>query len=188
MSKAAVSEILADCLNSIFGHEVCNLKKGPKVAYVLSFYPRGLKLSFFSLYGLPFSRYRPIFKISIFGHEIRNLNTGPKIAYVPFFYPRGSKLSLFLLYGQRFPRYRPIFKIAIVGHETWPLAKAPEVAYILSFYPRGVEIELILCSTGIGFQNTIQFYNLPYLGMKLGKWPKFQKLYVYAPSTPGGRN
>ncbi len=26
-----------------------------------------------------------------------------------------------------------------------------------------------------------------YLGMKLGKWPKFQKLHIYPLSIPGGR-
>ena len=41
---------------SIFVHEIWNLKKGPKVAYVFSFYSRGLKLSLFLLYAQPFSR------------------------------------------------------------------------------------------------------------------------------------
>ena len=30
------------------------------------------------------------------------------------------------------------------------------------------------CSTGTGFRDTDQFLRLPYLGMKLGKWPKSQ--------------
>ncbi len=47
-----------------FGHEIWNWRKGPKVTYVLSFYPRGLKLSLFLLYGQAFLRYGPIFKIS----------------------------------------------------------------------------------------------------------------------------
>ncbi len=33
-----------------------------------------------------------------------------------------------------------------------------------------------------------RFSKLLYLGMKLGHWPKFQKLHIYYPSTPGGRN
>ncbi len=46
------------------------------------------------------------------------------------------------------------------------------------FLPQGVEIELVLpgSSTGSGFRETGRFSKLPYLGMKLGKWPKFQKL------------
>ena len=31
-------------------------------------------------------------------------------------------------------------------------------------------------------------FKLPYLGMKLGHWPKCQKLHIYPLSTPGGRN
>ena len=83
---------------SIFGHENWNLKKGPKVACVLSFCHRGSKLSLFSFYGQPFSRYEPLFEISIFGHEIWNLKKGPKVTHVLSFYPRGSKLSLFELF------------------------------------------------------------------------------------------
>ncbi len=120
----------------------------------------------------------------------------------------GSKLSLFLLYGPSFPKYGPIFKIAIFGHETWPLAKVPEVAHILPFYPRrctytlflphGIEIEPIFALRAVvsevwaNFQNChiwewnlAIFSKLPYLGMKLGKWPKFQKLHPL--STPGGQ-
>ncbi len=47
---------------SILGHETWNLKTGPKVAYLLSFYHRRSKLSLFSLYGQSFSRYGLIFK------------------------------------------------------------------------------------------------------------------------------
>ncbi len=36
------------------------------------------------------------------------------------------------------------------------------------------------------YQDTGQFSKLQYLDMKLGKWPKFQKLHIYPLSTPGG--
>ena len=100
-------------------------------------------------------------------------------------YPKGSKLSLFSFYGQSFLRYWTFLKIAIFGHETWPLAKVPEVAHILS---PGVEIELIF-----DLQATVQryrpFFNIAIFGYEI--WPlgaKFQKLYIYSLSTPGGRN
>ena len=32
------------------------------------------------------------------------------------------------------------------------------------------------------------YSQLPYLGMKLGHWPKFHKLHIYPHSTPGGQN
>ena len=67
-------------------------------------------------------------------------------------------------------------------------AGIPEVAHICSLTtPRGWNWAYF-CSTDSGFQDTGQFSKLPYLGMKLGKWPKFQKLHMYALSTPGGQN
>ena len=48
-------------VTSIFGYEIYKLITGPKVAHVLSFYPKGSKLSLVSLYGQPFSRYELIF-------------------------------------------------------------------------------------------------------------------------------
>ncbi len=74
---------------SIFGHGIWNLRKGPKVVYVLYFYHGRSKLSLFLFYGHSFSRYEPIFKNSIFGHEFRNLKKGPKVACVLSFYLRG---------------------------------------------------------------------------------------------------
>ncbi len=44
------------------------------------------------------------------------------------------------------------------------------------------------CSTGSSFWDTGQFLKLPYLGMKLGKWPKFQTLNIYSLYIPRGRN
>ena len=42
-----------------------------------------------------------------------------------------------------------------------------------------VEMKLNFRSTGSGFRDTGPFSKLPYLGMKLGHWPKFQKLHKY---------
>ena len=98
------------------------------------------------------------------------------------FLPQGSKLSLFSLYEQRFLRYVPIFKIAIFGHDTWSLAKIPEVAHIASFYPRGNWA--YFRSTGSGLRDTGGFSKLPYLGVKLGHSPKFQKLHIYFLNYP----
>ena len=84
---------------AIFEHETWPLAKVPEVAHILPFYPRGSKLSLFSLYRQQFPRYRPIFKIAIFGHETWPLAKVPEVAHMLSFYPRGSKLSLFFLYG-----------------------------------------------------------------------------------------
>ncbi len=72
----------------------CNLTT--KVAYILSFYPRGSKLrSFFALRTAVFE-IRAICKIFIFGREIWNLKKGPQLAYVLSFHLRGLKMSLAL--------------------------------------------------------------------------------------------
>ncbi len=77
----------------------------------------------------------------------------------------------------------PIFKIAIFGHETWPRS-----CTYTPFLLQGVEFELIFCSTGSDFRDTGRFLKLPYLGMRLGHQPKFQKLHIYSLSTPWGWN
>ncbi len=38
---------------------------------------------------------------------------------------------------------------------------------------------------GSSFRDTGRLSKLPYLGMKLGRWPKFQKFHIYSLSTPG---
>ncbi len=157
-----------------------NLSHWPKLQNVVPFYPTGSKLSLFLLYGQRFPRYGPIFKIVILGHDSWPLAKVSEVAHIHVlsFYHRESKLSLFWHYGPRLRRYRLIFKIAIFGPETWPLAKVPEVAHTL-FLPQGFEIALIFfCSTGSGFRATGRFSKLPYLGMKLGHWPKCQKLPI----------
>ncbi len=122
-----------------FGHETWPLAKVPEVAHIPSSYPKGMKLSLFSLYWQRFPRYGPIFKLPYLGMKLGQWPKYQKLHIYPLSTPRGLKFSLFSPHRQRFPRYRPI---AIFGHETWQVAKVPEVAHILSFYPR-VEFDLI---------------------------------------------
>ncbi len=106
---------------SIFGHEIWNLKKRPKVAYVL-FLPQGVEIK------LIFAIREDVFEIrdqfSNF-HYIWAWNLEfeerSQSCICTLFLPLGSKLSLFLLYRQPFSRYGVIFKIAIFEHETWNL-------------------------------------------------------------------
>ncbi len=141
---AAVSEILADFSNFHIWAWNPKCEERSQSCICTLFLAQGSKLSLFSLYGHPFSRYGPIFKISIFGHEICNLKKGPKVAYVLSFYPRGSKSNLFSLYGQLFSRRGLIFKIPMFGHAICDLKKAPIVAYVLFFHPRGSKMSLFL--------------------------------------------
>ncbi len=66
------------------------LKRFTEVEYGPSFYPKGSKLSLFSLYGQRFPRYGPLFKIAIFGHETWPSTKVPEVAHVPSFYPGGG--------------------------------------------------------------------------------------------------
>ncbi len=69
---------------------------------------------------------------------------------------------------------------------TWPFAKVPHTQYSLS--NPWVKIELSFTLAAAGFWETGRFSKLPYLGMKLGHWPKCHKLRIYSLSTPGGQN
>ena len=142
-----------------------------------SFYPRGSELNLFLLCVHRFLKYGPIWQVA----------KVPEVAHIHSFCPRGSKLGLFLLYGQRFLRYGPVFKNAIFGHGTLQVAKVSEVAHIHSFYPRGSKVSLFLLYRQ-RFLSTGLFLKLPYLGMKFGKWSKFQRLHIYTLSTLKGRN
>ena len=57
-SKLSLISPLEQRYIAIFGHETFPLAKVPEVAYILSFYPMGLKLSLFSLQGQRFLRYQ----------------------------------------------------------------------------------------------------------------------------------
>ncbi len=116
------------------------LKKGPKVTYVLSFYPSGWKLSLFSHYGQPFSRFS---KFPYFSMK-SELEKRSQSCICTLFLPRvgGSNLSLSSLYRQPFSRYGASFKISIFGHEMWNLKKCRKIAYVLYFYPRGWKLSL----------------------------------------------
>ena len=74
--------------------------------YILSFYPKGPKMSFFSLCGQHFPRYGPIFKIAIFGHEIWPLAKVPEVAHILSFYSthaaRGQNWAYFHSMGHRY--------------------------------------------------------------------------------------
>ncbi len=223
--RAAVSEIPTDFQNCDIWHETCPLAKAP---HTHSLYPRGSKLSLFSVYRQQFMIYGPIFKTAMFGHKSWPLTNVPTILYILYFPPQWVEIELifcFMWSGFRdtgpfsklpylgiklgnwpmlvtpdvahilsfHPRGRNwgyfalpaavseirafFFKTAILGHDTWQVAKFQEL-HILSFYPRELKLSLLFPLREPGFRYTGQFSKLPYFGMKLGKWPKFQKLHT----------
>ncbi len=78
---------------TIFGHETWNLIKVPEVAYGPSFYPRGSKLSLFSLYGQRFPRYGPILKIPYLGIK-PGIEKSARSCIWTLFLPRGVEIEL----------------------------------------------------------------------------------------------
>ncbi len=79
--RAAVSEIWADFQNCHIWAWNLVIGRSSWSCTKLSFYPRGSKLSLFLLYGQPFPRYRPIFKMAIFGHETWQVAKVPEVAH-----------------------------------------------------------------------------------------------------------
>ncbi len=112
--------------------------------YSLSTPGGGEKLSLFSLYGQPFSRYGSILITSMFGHEICNLKNGPKDAYVLFFCPQGLEIELTVALRASVFEIRTIFNISMFGYSIWNLKKGPKVSYLVSFCPMGLKMSLFL--------------------------------------------
>ncbi len=117
---------------AIFGHKYWPLAKVPDVALLLSFSPRGSKLSLILLYRQQCARYRPIFKIAIFWHDTWPLANVPEDVHTHCL-RHGVEIELIFAVQAAVSAIRPNFKIAIFTYNTWPLTKGPEVAHILSF-------------------------------------------------------
>ena len=162
--RAAVSEVWANFKNCHIGHETWPLAKVPEVAHIPSFYPTGSKLTlFFTLRAAVSDIYGSIFKIAIFGHGTFWLKIGRYLGKLAYFCSTGR---VFRDTGRYLTR---------------------SCTYTL-FLPQGVEIELIFTLRAAVSEITSQFSKVPYLGTKLGHWPKFQKLNIYSLSSPRGRN
>ena len=104
----------------------------------------------------------------------------PEVAHILSF-PQGLKIELILTLETGYSEILAKFQTVIFQHEfqKWHI-------YCLS--NPGGRNWAHFCSMGSCFRDTGHFSNLPYLGIKLGKWPKFQKLHIYPLSTPQGRN
>ncbi len=69
----------------------------------------------------------------------------------------------------------------------WNLAKSQSSrSCTYTLLPQGDEIDLIFAIWAAVSEIRGRFSKLPYLGMKLCHWPKYQKLHIYSFSTPGG--
>ncbi len=118
----------------------------------------------------------------------KNLASGKSCQklHIHSFYPRGSKMSLFSFYGQRFvSEILAVFQNCHIWAGSFCIGKSSRICtYALFLHPRGRNW-VYFRSTGSSFRDIGRFSKLPYLGMKLGHWPKFQKLHIYSLSSPG---
>ncbi len=159
----------------------------------------GLKLSIFLPYRKRFPRYGPIYKIAIFWY------LGTKLVH-HVHWPKFQKLHIYFLST---PGGRNLCSMGSGFWDTGQFSKLPYLGMKLLKWSKFQKLHInsvstpqgrnwaYFGSTGSGFRDAWDmwdmghFSKLPYfmyLGMKLGKWPKFQKLHIYSVSTPGGRD
>ena len=176
---AVVSKIRLIFKMAIFGHKTWPLAKVPEFAHIPPFYPRGSKLSNFTLR----TAISEMFKLAIFGHETWPLAKVPKVAHILTFYPRGVEMELIFTLRAAVSEIQANFQSCHVwAYETWQLTTVREVAHILPFYPRGVEIELISL-----YEQRFPRYRLIFKIAIFGYETWFQKLCIYCLSTLGQR-
>ncbi len=143
-------------------------------------------MSLFSLYAQRFQRYRPIFEITKIGHETWPLAKVPEVAHIIPFHHRGRNWAYFRSMGSGW--LEADFHNCYIW--SWNMAigqRSRSCAYTL-FLPKRVELELIFTLWAAISKIRADFSKLPYLVMKLGHWPKFQRLHIKPLSTLDGRN
>ncbi len=115
---------------------------------------------------------------------------GPEFAHISSFSPKGLKLSLFLLYGQWFSKMRAHFQNCHMWAWNMASGQSSRSCLYTLFLPQKVKIELTLIELIFAVRAAVSKIQaiLPYLGMKLGKWPKFQTLHMYPLAAAEGWN
>ena len=205
----------------------------PKL-HIYSFYPRGLKLTLFSLYGQQFRYTGQFSKLPYLGMKLCHGQSAKSCTYT-LSTPGGQNLDHFHSPGSGFTLQAAVSEIRADFQNchiwAWNLAighSARSCAYSLST-PRGRNwaylhstisgfrdsgrfsklaifgqsctytpmyslptpggwIWVYFRSTGSSFRHMDRFSKLPFFCIKLGHWPKCQKLHIYSLSTPGCRN
>ena len=179
------------------------LSNVPEVAHTLLFYSRGATLSLFSLYGQRFPRYGLIFqncfiwvlvwKFHIHVHSFSTpggCNWGYFHSMHSSFWETGwfSKLlqlgmKLGLGQSSRTCAYRYNLEIELIFTLLAEVSEIQANCQNYPNFPRGRNWAYFH-SMGNSFQNTGRFSKLPYLGMKLVHWTKFQKFHTYSLNYP----
>ena len=108
-----------------------------------------------------------------------------KLHMYPLFTPGGWNWGYFCSTGSGF---RDTGQFSNCHIWAWNLASGQSnrsCTYTL-FLPQGLEVKLIFALWAAVSKIRANYQNCPILGMKLGMWPKFQKLHMYPLSNPGG--
>ncbi len=94
------------------------------------------------------------------------------------FLPQGVEIELICSMGNGFWNLAD-FRNCHIWVSNLAISQSPRSCTYTPFLPQGLEIELIFALRA-AISMLRAFSKLPYLGMKFGKWPNFQKLHIWA--------
>ncbi len=119
--------------------------------------------------------------IAIFGHETWPLAKVLEVVHILSFYPMGPNWAYFHSNWAVVSKIWADFQNCHIWAWNLAIGKVPGLAHTFST-SRG-QNWAYFCFVGSGLQGMSRFLTLPYLGMKLGHWQKFQKLHIYTHAT-----
>ncbi len=109
---------------------------------VHSFYPKGLKLSFFPSTGSHFQDTARFSKLPDLGMKLGHWQKFQKL-HLTLFLPSGVENELIFTLRAVVSEILVVFQNCHIWHEAFPLAKIPEVAHIYSLStPKGSKLSL----------------------------------------------
>ncbi len=174
--------LLLDPNLSRLGAGGIKITRGP---WALTFCLRSnFRINLFSLYGQQFPRYRPDFQnYHIWAWNLAIGQSYRSCSYTMYtlFLPQGGqKWTYFCSTWSGFRDTGGFSKFPYLGMKLCHWQKYPEVTHNSPFLPQGIKIELMVSGSIVGsaFRDMGRFWKSPYLGMKPGHCPKFQKLHI----------
>ncbi len=141
--------------------------------------PDGRNWAYFRSTGSGFWDTGRFSKLPYLGMKLGHRPKFQKLHIFPLSIPSGGKIELIFALRTSVSKIWADFQIWKLW--AWKLAirqSARSCTHTL-FVPQGLEIELIFALLAAFSVIRANFSKLPYLGMKFGHEPKFQKLYIY---------
>ena len=173
-------------LETLLENQLGHMANVPEVAHTLSFYPKGRSRVYFSSMGIGFWDTGRFSKLPYLGMKPAIDQSSRSCTYTLSTPGGGVETELIFALWAAVSEIRANFQNSYIW--AWNLAsgRSFQKLHICSLSTPGGRNWAYFCSRGSGFWDTGQFSNLPYLRMKLGKWPKFHNLHIHSLSTPGG--